>query len=147
MTGFAQVRGEILRQDVPTSAIAAEAVLPRPRCFFSHVKSVNLVSGLHFRLPSGTRFSRDATAASAQWKKMGRGHVEVSLALETQTIHETFSLNPKLLAANSAFRAAAASFRWQRNPTSNAILRMPGALDSANESADGEIESAVMKSW
>jgi uncharacterized protein (TIGR00255 family) len=44
----------------------------------------------------------------------------------------------------SAFRAAAAEFSIAAVPDLNAILRLPGALESANETADGELESAVM---
>jgi len=44
----------------------------------------------------------------------------------------------------SAFRAAAAQFGLNPDPDLNAILRMPGALDSAPETADGELEVAVM---
>jgi uncharacterized protein (TIGR00255 family) len=146
MTGFAQVRGEILRQDVPTSAIAAEAVPSHGRVAFSlTLKSVNhRFLDLHFRLPSGTD-SLEMQLRRLLKEKMGRGHVEVSLSLE-RTIHETFSLNREIVGGYiTAFRAAAAEFSLAAQPDLNAILRMPGALDSANESADGEIESAVME--
>jgi uncharacterized protein (TIGR00255 family) len=44
----------------------------------------------------------------------------------------------------AAFRSAAAEFSLAADPDLNAILRMPGALDSADDSADGVLEAAVM---
>jgi uncharacterized protein (TIGR00255 family) len=44
----------------------------------------------------------------------------------------------------TAFRGAAAEFSIANEPDLNAILRIPGALDSATDAPDGEIESAVM---
>ena len=73
-------------------------------------------------------------------EKMARGHVEVSFSLE-RTSNETFSLNREIVGGYiAAFGAAAAEFSIAAVPDLNAILRIPGALDSANESADGEIE-------
>jgi uncharacterized protein (TIGR00255 family) len=44
----------------------------------------------------------------------------------------------------AAFRAAAAEFSLATEPDLNAVLRIPGAMDSAADAADDEIEAAVM---
>jgi len=44
----------------------------------------------------------------------------------------------------AAFRTAAAEFGLAADPDLNAILRVPGALDSADDSAQGALEAAVM---
>jgi uncharacterized protein (TIGR00255 family) len=58
---------------------------------------------------------------------------------------DIFSLNRPLVSAYiAAFRAAAGEFSLPSEPDLNAILRIPGALDSASDPADGALESAVM---
>ncbi len=141
MTGFAQVRGEIQRSD---GSAASTAASNGRLAFALSLKSVNhRFLDLHFRLPSGTD-SLEMQLRRLLKEKMGRGHVEVSLSLE-RTSNETFSLNREIIGGYiTAFRAAAAEFSLASEPDLNAVLRIPGALDSANETADGEIESAVM---
>lgn len=137
MTGFAQVRGEIQRNGT--------APLSNSRLGFTlSLKSVNhRFLDLHFRLPSGTD-SLEMQLRRLLKEKMARGHVEVTLSLERST-GETFSLNRELIGGYiAAYRAAAAEFSLATEPDLNAVLRIPGALDSASESSDGEIESAVM---
>jgi uncharacterized protein (TIGR00255 family) len=108
------------------------------------LKSVNhRFLDLHFRLPSGTD-SLEMQLRRLLKEKMARGHVEVSLSLE-RTSNETFAMNREIVGGYiSAFRAAAAEFSIAAVPDLNAIFRLPGALESANETADGELESAVM---
>ncbi len=145
MTGFAQVRGEIQRPNGGSKAAPAVADASDGRLAFSlSLKSVNhRFLDLHFRLPSGTD-SLEMQLRRLLKDKMGRGHVEVSLSLE-RTTSDTFSLNRDLVGGYiAAFRAAAAEFSLAAEPDLNAVLRMPGALDSAHDSADGEIEAAVM---
>jgi uncharacterized protein (TIGR00255 family) len=141
MTGFAQVRGEVPRQNA--SSVATAAANGR-LAFALSLKSVNhRFLDLHFRLPSGTD-SLEMQLRRWLKEKMARGHVEVTLSLE-RTVTETFSLNREIVGGYiAAFRAAAAEFSLSTEPDLNAVLRIPGALDSANESADGEIESAVL---
>src|SRR6201997_1551764 len=145
MTGFAQVRGEIQPHSggsAPTSAVAAHS---NGRLAFAlSLKSVNhRFLDLHFRLPSGTD-SLEMQLRRMLKEKMGRGHVEVSLSLE-RTSSEAFSLNREIVGGYiAAFRAAAAEFSLAAEPDLNAVLRIPGALDSANDSTDGELEAAVM---
>jgi len=143
MTGFAQVRGEIQRSD-STLATAPSAASNGRMAFALSLKSVNhRFLDLHFRLPSGTD-PLEMQLRRLLKEKMGRGHVEISLSLERST-SETFSLNREIIGGYiAAFRAAAAEFSIAAAPDLNAVLRIPGALDSANETADGEIESAVM---
>ena len=136
MTGFAQVRGEIQRPD-STFATAPPATSNGRMAFALSLKSVNhRFLDLHFRLPSGTD-SLEMQLRRLLKEKMGRGHVEISLSLERST-SETFSLNREIIGGYiAAFRAAAAEFSIAAAPDLNAVLRIPGALDSANETADG----------
>jgi uncharacterized protein (TIGR00255 family) len=143
MTGFAQVKGEVASDHLATSVKAAA----NGRLAFAlSLKSVNhRFLDLHFRLPSGTD-SLEMQLRRLLKEKMARGHVEVTLSLE-RAVSETFSLNRELVGGYiAAFRAAAAEFSLHADPDLNAVLRIPGALDSANNdaSADGALEAAVM---
>jgi uncharacterized protein (TIGR00255 family) len=144
MTGFAQVRGEIQRNGgngtVPPASSQSNARL----AFSLSLKSVNhRFLDLHFRLPSGTD-SLEMQLRRLLKEKMARGHVEVSLSLE-RSASEAFALNREIVGGYiAAFRAAAAEFSLSATPDLNAVLRIPGALDSANDSADGDLEAAVM---
>lgn len=138
MTGFAQVKGEVARP-------SGEVESANGRLGFAlSLKSVNhRFLDLHFRLPSGTD-SLEMQLRRLLKEKMARGHVEVTLSLERST-GEAFSLNREIIGGYiTAFRTAAAEFSLAVEPDLNAVLRIPGAMDSANDSADGEIEAAVM---
>jgi uncharacterized protein (TIGR00255 family) len=139
MTGFAQVKGEVQRENAD-SAASSNGVMP----FSLSLKSVNhRFLDLHFRLPSGTD-GLEMQLRRLLKEKMARGHVEVTLSLERSS-GETFSLNREIVGGYiAAFRAAAAEFSLATDPDLNAVLRIPGALDSANDTADGAIEAAVM---
>ena len=98
---------------------------------------------LHFRLPSGTD-ALEMQLRRLLKEKISRGHVEVTLSLDRSS-NETFSLNREIVGGYiAAFRAAAAEFSLSSDPDLNAVLRIPGALDSAGEAADGDLEAAVM---
>ena len=143
MTGFAQVKGEV--PDSRASATITGAAQSNGRLGFTlSLKSVNhRFLDLHFRLPSGTD-SLEMQLRRTLKEKMARGHVEVTLSLERPSC-ESFSLNRDLVGGYiAAFPTAAAEFSVSAEPDLNAVLRIPGALDSADESADGEIENAVM---
>src|SRR5579862_4800751 len=143
MTGFAQVRGEIQRPE--SGRVPAVPGSSNGRLTFAlSLKSVNhRFLDLHFRLPSGTD-SLEMQLRRLLKEKMGRGHVEVSLSLE-RTSNQTFALNRELVGGYiAAFRAAAAEFSLAAEPDLNAVLRLPGALDSANDTPDGELEAAVL---
>jgi uncharacterized protein (TIGR00255 family) len=139
MTGFAQVKGE-----VPSQSADAMPSANGRLAFALSLKSVNhRFLDLHFRLPSGTD-SLEMQLRRLLKEKMARGHVEITLSLERAS-SDTFSLNREIIGGYiAAFRAAAAEFSLAAEPDLNAVLRIPGALDSANDSADGEIEAAVM---
>ena len=141
MTGFAQVRGEIEHNPPSTASATSNGRL----AFALSLKSVNhRFLDLHFRLPSGTD-TLEMQLRRLLKEKIARGHVEVSLSLE-RTSSEAFALNRELVGGYiAAFRAAAAAaFSLATEPDLNAVLRMPGALDSASENADGALEAAVM---
>ena len=145
MTGFAQVRGEVAHNAASSTAKASS----NGRVAFAlSLKSVNhRFLDLHFRLPSGTD-ALEMQLRRLLKEKMARGHVEVTLALE-RSVSETFSLNREIVGGYiAAFRAAAAEFSLAADPDLNAVLRIPGALDSANDndsgSAGGQLEAAVM---
>jgi uncharacterized protein (TIGR00255 family) len=139
MTGFAQVRGEVPRENAGGTSSSNGRL-----AFALSLKSVNhRFLDLHFRIPSGTD-SLEMQLRRLLKEKMARGHVEVTLSLE-RTTSEAFALNREIVGGYiTAFRAAAAEFSLASEPDLNAVLRIPGALDSANENADGDIESAVM---
>jgi uncharacterized protein (TIGR00255 family) len=136
MTGFAQVRGEV-------HSAAGDPGAGRLG-FTLSLKSVNhRFLDLHFRLPGGTD-SLEMQLRRLLKEKMARGHVEVSLSLD-RSAGEVFSLNRELVGGYiAAFRSAAAEFSLAVEPDLNAVLRIPGALDSAGAAPEEEIEPAVM---
>src|SRR5580765_1851891 len=143
MTGFSQVKGEV-QQNSPLAS-APDATRSNGRVGFTlSLKSVNhRFLDLHFRLPSGTDFLEMQLRRLLK-ENVARGHLEVSLSLDRSS-SDTFSLNRELVSGYiAAFRTAAAEFSLATEPDLNAILRIPGALDSSNETPDGEIETAVM---
>ncbi len=83
MTGFAQVRGEVLRQNGAGPGMADASSPAHGRLAFAlSLKSVNhRFLDLHFRLPSGTD-SLEMQLRRLLKEKMARGHVEVTLSLE-----------------------------------------------------------------
>ncbi|HWJ46410.1 MAG TPA: YicC/YloC family endoribonuclease [Candidatus Udaeobacter sp.] len=143
MTGFAQVKGEV-PQNRPLPAAPGGSQSNGRVGFTLWLKSVNhRFLDLHFRLPSGTD-SLEMQLRRLFKENVARGHLEVSLSLDRSS-SERFSLNRELVSGYiAAFRAAAAEFSLATEPDLNAVLRIPGALDSATEAADGEIEAAVM---
>jgi len=143
MTGFAQVKGDIQRNGAPSSSAAAPQSNGRIG-FTLSLKSVNhRFLDLHFRLPSGTD-SLEIQLRRSLKENIARGHVEVSLSLDRSS-GESFSLNHELVSGYiSAFRTAAAEFSLASEPDLNAVLRIPGALDSSTEAGDGEVEAAVL---
>ncbi len=152
MTGFAQVKGELAR---PTAGPLPAASVMSPSAssgaqgnghlaFALALKSVNhRFLDLHFRLPSGSD-SLEMQLRRLLKENIARGHVEVTLSLERAS-SEALSLNRPLVSAYiAAFRAAAGEFAVPAEPDLNVILRIPGALDSADDLEDGALESAVM---
>jgi uncharacterized protein (TIGR00255 family) len=152
MTGFAQVKGELISQTegsvgpppASSASLSSASQGNGHLAFALSLKSVNhRFLDLHFRLPSGSD-SLEMQLRRLLKEKMARGHVEVTLSLERGG-GETLSLNRPLVSAYiAAFRAAAGEFAIPAEPDLNTILRIPGALDSASDPADGALESAVM---
>jgi uncharacterized protein (TIGR00255 family) len=129
MTGFAQVRGQVNPQ----------------LAFALSLKSVNhRFLDLHFRLPSDTD-SLEMKLRRLLKEKLARGHVELSLNLE-RAAGNGFAMNREVVGGYiAAFRTASAEFNLTSQPPDlNAILRLPGALESGTPSAVGEIETAVL---
>jgi uncharacterized protein (TIGR00255 family) len=150
MTGFAQVKGELLQHEAATASrlapIPSSTIQGNGRLAFAlSLKSVNhRFLDLHFRLPSGSD-SLEMQLRRLLKERIARGHVEVTLSLE-RAGGETLALNRPLVSAYiTAFRAAAGEFAIPAEPDLNTILRIPGVLDSASAAPeDGALESAVM---
>jgi uncharacterized protein (TIGR00255 family) len=154
MTGFAQIKGELINRTEETVSAQSTGLSSRSiqgnghTAFSLSLKSVNhRFLDLHFRLPSGSD-SLEMQLRRLLKEKIARGHVEVTLNVERGG-GESFALNRPLISAYiKAFRAAADEFTVPAEPDLNAILRIPGALDSASEAdtdSDNEaLESAVM---
>jgi uncharacterized protein (TIGR00255 family) len=156
MTGFAQIKGELISQTAgaataQSTGLSSRSIQSNGHTAFSlALKSVNhRFLDLHFRLPSGSD-SLEMQLRRLLKEKIARGHVEVTLSVERGG-GETFALNRPLISAYiKAFRAAADEFNVPAEPDLNSILRIPGALDSASETdtdtdtEDEALESAVM---
>jgi uncharacterized protein (TIGR00255 family) len=141
MTGFAQVKGDVKKPDASRASAEANGTL----AFAFSLKSVNhRFLDLHFRLPSGAD-SLEMQLRRLLKEKMARGHVEVTLSLDRGG-GENLALNRALVGGYiAAFRAAAGEFNLAAEPDLNAILRIPGALDSgADAQPDENLEEAVM---
>lgn len=128
MTGFAQTRGQV--NGGPAFSLS--------------VKSVNhRFLDLHFRLPANTD-ALEVDLRRILKEKLARGHVDVNLSFE-QAGTASLALNRQLVSAYvQAFRAAAIEAGIAAEPDLNAILRLPGALDSAGAPAEEELTPAVI---
>jgi uncharacterized protein (TIGR00255 family) len=129
MTGFAQVKGQL-----------------NPELGFTlSLKSVNhRFLDIHFRLPADSD-SLEMKLRRLLKEKLARGHVEVSLNLHRGS-GDGFALNRQLVGGYiQAFRAAAAEFSLTTEPDLNAMLRIPGALETGTLPADGALEDAVVE--
>ncbi len=133
MTGFAQVKGQI-----------SDSRSTSPMGFTLSLKSVNhRFLDVHFRMPSDSD-SLEMKLRRLLKEKMARGHVELTLNLERAGT-ESFALNRQIVGGYiQAFREAAAEFGLAAILDLNAVLRMPGALDSAALPAGGALEAAVL---
>jgi|SRR5450631_488685 uncharacterized protein (TIGR00255 family) len=128
MTGFAQVKGQV-------SADIA---------FSLSIKAVNhRFLDIHFRLPANSDLLEVAFRRVLK-EKLARGHVDVNLSFE-QAGAASLKLNSQLVAAYvKAFRAAAAENGIAADPDLNAVLRLPGALDSTSAPPDDAILPVVV---
>ncbi len=146
MTGFAQVKGELPNkaEDSLASPSSASTQTNGRLAFSVSLKSVNhRFLDLHFRLPSGCD-ALEMQLRRLLKEQIARGHVEVTLSLERGG-SEALSLNRPLVSGYiAAYRAAASEFSLPNEPDLNAILRIPGALESSGAAVDGALETAVM---
>jgi uncharacterized protein (TIGR00255 family) len=128
MTGFAQVKGQ----------------LNGHLSFTLSLKSVNhRFLDLHFRMPAESDLLEMKLRRLLK-EKLARGHIELSLNLERAS-GEGWSINRPLVSGYiQAFRAAAAEFSLAAEPDLNAVLRMPGALETAPLPEDGEFDTTVL---
>lgn len=128
MTGFAQVRGQ----------------LNGGATFTLSIKSVNhRFLDLHFRLPANTE-ALEMSLRKVLKEKLARGHVDVNLSFESGT--GSLMLNRQLVSTYvQAFRAAAVEAGIAAEPDLNAVLRLPGALDSNAAPAEAEFTPAVLE--
>jgi uncharacterized protein (TIGR00255 family) len=128
MTGFAQVRGLLNGQSGFTLSL----------------KSVNhRFLDLHFRMPSESD-GLEMKLRRLLKDNIARGHLELMLTLERGGAG-TFSLNRELVGGYiQAFRATAAEFDLAAEPDLNVVLRLPGALDAAQNLDDSHLEAAVL---
>jgi uncharacterized protein (TIGR00255 family) len=79
-------------------------------------------------------------------EKVARGHIELTLSFD-RADSDVFQLNQKLVGAYiQAFRSASMSFGLATEPDLNAILRLPGALDSPQPEGNNQIEASVLAS-
>jgi uncharacterized protein (TIGR00255 family) len=128
MTGFAQVKGQV------TADVA----------FSLSIKAVNhRFLDLHFRLPANSDVVEVALRRLLK-EKLARGHVDVNLSFE-QASAAPLTLNRQLVAAYvKAFRSAAAENNLAAEPDLNAVLRLPGALDSTSAPPEEVLLPAVL---
>jgi uncharacterized protein (TIGR00255 family) len=134
MTGFAQVKGQVTD---PRSSVPGKS----PMGFTLSLKAVNhRFLDVHFRMPSDSD-SLEMKLRRLLKEKLARGHVELTLNLERGG-NESFALNRQITGGYiQAFRA---EFGLAAEPDLNAVLRLPGALDSAALPADGALEASVL---
>jgi uncharacterized protein (TIGR00255 family) len=128
MTGFAQVKGQVSGQ----------------MAFSLSLKSVNhRFLDLHFRMPSGSD-ELEMKLRRLLKQRIARGHVELTLTLE-RVGESAWTLNLEMVGGYvDVFRAAAKKFGIPGEPDLNVILRMPGAMEAATMSGNGELEAAVL---
>lgn len=127
MTGFAQVKGSVKNLG-----------------FILSIKSVNhRFLDLHFRLPANSD-ALEMNLRRVLKEKLARGHVDVNLSVD-QAGAMPLALNRQLVSGYvAAFRAAAIEAGIAAEPDLNAVLRLPGALESDNAVADEEMARALL---
>lgn len=129
MTGFAQVKEQVSDQ----------------LSFSLSLKSVNhRFLDVHLRMPPDTD-ALEMKLRRILKEKIARGHVDLVLNIQ-RTAAVGIGVNKQLVGGYvQVYREAAREFGIPGEPDLNAILRMPGALDSGNGSAaiDPELEAAI----
>jgi uncharacterized protein (TIGR00255 family) len=128
MTGFSQVKARLDGQ----------------LNFTLSLKSVNhRFLDLHFRMPSETD-ALEMKLRRVLKERLARGHVELLLNLD-RSGNESMSLNRAMVNGFvQAFRTAAGEFGLTAEPDLNAILRMPGALESTSIPVEDHLDDTVL---
>ncbi len=128
MTGFAQVKGQ------------ANGGLG----FTLSLKSVNhRFLDLHFRMPPDSD-ALEMKLRRLLKEKLGRGHIEVSVSLDRSEQSDLAVNRPFIAGYVETFRGVARDLGIAAEPDLNAVLRMPGAMDSSTSTASEGIHSAVL---
>jgi uncharacterized protein (TIGR00255 family) len=130
MTGFAQVTGQVSEE----------------LSFTLSLKAVNhRFLDLHLRMPSETD-ALEMKLRRALKEKLTRGHVDVVLGIHRGS-GSVLSINRELVGGYlSAFRSVAQEFGIAAEPDLNAILKMPGAMESGPAATDEALDAAVLSS-
>ncbi len=132
MTGYARVAGKV----------------EGGRAFTLSLKSVNhRFLDLQFRLPSESD-ALEMKLRRELKEKMTRGHVDVTVTLERAgegVSAVEMVVNKEIVGGYvQAFRAAAKEFGVSGEPDMNAILRVPGALESVAPKVGEALDDAVL---
>jgi uncharacterized protein (TIGR00255 family) len=127
MTGFARTQVRVHDQLVYTLSL----------------KSVNhRFLDIQLRIPSGLD-TLEMELRRALKENLVRGHVELALSVDRSALQKS-GFNRELVAGYlEAFRTARSEFSLAGEPDLNAILRMPGALQSENR-GNGDEDLAVL---
>ena len=120
MTGFARVQ------------VRCRCAMKASLSYTLSVKSVNhRFLDVQLRLPSGLDALRWSCARRSK-SSLVRGHVELTLSVDRSSQQKT-GYNRELVAGYlAAFAAARDEYRLNGEPDLNAILRLPGALQTEN---------------
>ena len=130
MTGFARVRAAVTAGELTLS-----------------LRSVNhRTLDLHFHIPSDLDPYEPAMRKAIQGE-IGRGHVEVRIALHRTEAAAPVAFNRPLLEAwLAAFRQASRDLGLEAEPDLNAAFRIPGMLlESAEEEPGEEMQTALLE--
>jgi uncharacterized protein (TIGR00255 family) len=130
MTGFAQVAGQASEQ----------------LGFTLSLKAVNhRFLDLHLRMPAETD-ALEMKLRRALKDKLTRGHVDVVLGIQRGS-GTGIAVNRELVSGYiAAFRSVAQEFGVSAEPDLNAILKMPGAMDSGASASDETLDASVLAS-
>jgi uncharacterized protein (TIGR00255 family) len=130
MTGFAQVAGQASEQ----------------LGFTLSLKAVNhRFLDLHLRMPAETD-ALEMKLRRALKDKLTRGHVDVVLGIQRGS-GTGIAVNRELVSGYiGAFRSVAQEFGVSAEPDLNAILKMPGAMDSGASASDETLDASVLAS-
>ena len=110
------------------------------------VKSVNhRFLDIQLRLPAGLD-ALEMELRRVLKENLIRGHVELTLSID-RTTQQRAGYNREIVAGYiDAFRQARSEFRVKGDPDLNAVLRMPGALQTENRGNSEEDTAALTKS-